>query len=154
MAKNFPHAVLYGPSLYQGFQTNFSKEIDHISTHIQESVRWSQTGGLLRGRAEYIRLESGIPFSICSVDYKSVEDYLTDCWYRHILKLVSAQPIEIVEDYRDSLLRKHDTYLMQLFLDAKDNIPRTDILPLNTIRMYLKIVTVADIATPDGRRII
>jgi len=42
---------------------------------------------------------------------------------------------------------------MQLFLDAKDYIQRTDLLLLNTIRMYLKIVTIANIATLDGRRI-
>ena len=71
-----------------------------------------------------------------------------------MFKFVSDQPIEIVEDYPEiPLLRKHDKFLMQLFLDAKDDIPKSDLLLLNNIRMYLKVITIADIATPDGRHI-
>ena len=157
MAKNFSHAVLYGPAVYQGLQTMhpyFSQEIDRISTHIQESVRGSQTGGLLRGTAEQARLEIGIPFTVGSVAYNYIKDYMTHCWYGHMFKFISDQPIEIVEDYPEiPLLRKHDKFLMQLFLDAKDNIPKSDLLLLNTIRMYLKVISIADIATPDRRRI-
>ena len=102
MTKNFPHAVLYGSAVYQGFQTMhpyFSQEIDHILAHIQESVRGSQTGGLLRGTAEHARLEISIPFTLGSLDYNSVKDYMTDCWYSHMFKFVSDQPIEIVVLY-------------------------------------------------------
>ena len=39
--KPFPHAILYSPDLYQGFQVMhlyYNQEICHIMTHLQESA--------------------------------------------------------------------------------------------------------------------
>ena len=155
MAKNFPRDVFYVPDLYQGFQVMhpyFNQEICHIVTLLQESVSSSQTGKLLRGTAEAFRLEIGVPFTMGTVDFKIGSKYKTDCWYKHMWKFVDAHPIEIIEDFPDvPLLRKGDLYLMTAFITA--GYRDIQLKRLNTMRMAMKVVTVADIATPDGRRI-
>ena len=85
MSMNFPRDVLFGPALFQGFQLQhpfFTQEISHIQTLLQESVRKSQTGKLLRLTAECLRLELGIPLHLGSIPYKPFESYVTDCWYK------------------------------------------------------------------------
>jgi len=102
MSKTFTRAVFYGPDHYQGFNVMhpyFNQEITHITTHVQESVNGSQTGKLLQGSAEAFRLELGLPFTLGTVKYDLVAPYLSDCWYKHLFKFVSKQPLEIIEDY-------------------------------------------------------
>ena len=61
-------------------------------------------------------------------------------------------PIEIIEDFPDvPLLREGDSYLMAVFITA--GYRGLQLKRLNNMRMAMKAVTVADIATPDGRRI-
>jgi len=67
-------------------------------------------------------------------------------------EFVDANPIEIIEDFPDvPLLRKGDSYLMKEFITA--GYRGSQLKRLNTTRMAMKVLTVADIATPDGRRI-
>ena len=121
-------------------------------THLQESVSLSQTGQLLRATAEAFRLEIGVPFTLGTVDFKIGSMYTTDCWYKHMWEFVDANPIEIIEDFPNvPLLRKGDSYLMKAFITA--GYSGIQLKRLNTMRMTMKVVTVADIATPDGRRI-
>ena len=60
--------------------------------------------------------------------------------------------LEVTEDYQDMpILREKDVYLMKAFVDG--GFRNTDLKSLNFVRKYLKAVTLADIATADGRRI-
>ena len=120
MSMNFPRAVLFGPDLFQGFQLQhpfFTQEISHITTLLQESVRNSQTGKLLRLTAECLRLELGIPLAIGQTPYEPFEVYVTPCWYKTVWKFGAEHPLAIHEDYPDvQLLREGDQFLMQAFV--------------------------------------
>ena len=130
----------------------YNQEICHIMTHLQESKNGSQTGLLLLGTAEAFWLEMCLPFSLGSTDCKIWSAYTTDYWYKHLLQFVERNPIDIVEDFLDvPLLRDGDSYLMQAFIDA--GFRGSQLKRLNVMRMELQAVTVADIATPDGRRL-
>ena len=121
MSMNFPRDVLFGPSLFQGYQLQhpfFTQEISHITTLLQESVWNSQTSQLLRLTAECLRLELGIPLQPGSTPNKPFASYVTDCWYKTIWKFASEHPLQIHEDYPNvSLLREGDQFLMQAFAD-------------------------------------
>ena len=66
---------------------------------------------------------------------------------------MDAHPIEIIEDFPDvPLLNKGGSYLMMAFIIA--GYRGIQLKCLNTMRMATQVVTIADIATPDGRRII
>ena len=60
--------------------------------------------------------------------------------------------LKITEDYQDlPILREKDVYLMKAFVDG--GFRNADLKSLNFVRKYLKPVTLADIATADGRHI-
>ena len=152
MSSNFPHNVLYGPSLYQGLNIKhpkFWEGLKKISTHIQESVNQSSTGSLIRLTAEGLRLELGIPMTPGTIEWKIVKEYTTPAWYGGILDFISNHPIEIIEDYPQlPLLRQNDQYIMQGFINA--GYRKLDLKILNFMRMSLRAVTVADIASSSG----
>ena len=152
MSSKFPHNVLYGPNLYQGlniYHPKFWEGIKKLSTHIQESVNQSSTGSLIRVTAEGLRLEIGIPMTPGTVNWKIVKAYTTPTWYGGLLDFITTHPIEIIEDYPQlPLLRQNDQYLMQGFIDS--GYRKSDLKMLNYMRMYLRAVTVADIASTTG----
>ena len=124
----------------------------HIMTHIQELVCKSQTGGLLRLSAEAFRVELGVPFTLGSTPSKRYSHYIPDCWYKSLWLFVEAHPVEIVEDYPSlPTLRVGDKFLMKCFMES--GYSGADLKKLNYVRKFLKVVTVADIATSDGKRI-
>ena len=60
--------------------------------------------------------------------------------------------LDVTEDYQDMpILRETDVYLMEAFVDG--GFRNADLKALNFVRKYLQAVTLADIATADGRRI-
>ena len=72
VVRNFAHAVLYGPEVYQGLAVKnpyFLQEIIHITGLMTEAVCNSSTGKLLRYSSEAFRVEIGIPFSLTSTPY-------------------------------------------------------------------------------------
>ena len=72
MAKNFAHAVLYGPLEYQGIGVKnpyFLQGIIHIIAFLNEAAYNSSTGKLLQSNAEFFMVEMGIPFSLTSTAY-------------------------------------------------------------------------------------
>ena len=155
MSMNFPRDVLFGPALFQGYQLQhpyYTQEISHITTLLQESVRNSQTGKLLRLTAECLRLELGIPLQLGSTPYKPFAPYVTDCWYKTLWKFASEHPIQIHEDYPNvSILRKGDQFLMQAFVDH--GFRGQELEWLNIMRMAIKAISLADIVTADGTAI-
>ena len=152
ISSSAPRAALFGPALYQGFDIMhpyFNQEICHIMTLVQESVCSSQTGLLLRLSAEALRLEVGVPFTLGDCDYSKYSSYTTDCWYKAVWRFVAKYPISVHEDYPDPpLLRHGDSHLMVLFV--RSGFAGHDLYILNLLRMRLRAITVADIATPDG----
>ena len=60
--------------------------------------------------------------------------------------------LDITEAY-DSLplLRNKDVYLMQAFVDQ--GFKNSELKALNFVRKFIQAVTLADIATADGKRI-
>ena len=102
------------------------------------------------------------------IPWDQAKMYLTECWYRHLIEFVqevnkvpsnllqSSAPtikkIEVIEDFvKMPTLRKGDAFLMNAFIRAK--IPKKDLNIINMMRMSIKALTLADIATADGKYI-
>ena len=63
-----------------------------------------------------------------------------------------SERIELIEDTTMlPSLRRNDEFLMEEFIAA--DVSRDHLKIINYIRMHLKAITLADIATPNGRRI-
>ena len=72
MTKNVLYAVLYDPLKYQGIGVKnfyFLQEIIHIFTFLNKAACNSSTGELLRSKAEFFRVEIGIPLFLASTKY-------------------------------------------------------------------------------------
>ena len=159
VVQNLAHAVLYGPETYQRLAVQnpfFLQQIIHITALMTEAVCNSSTGKLLRYSAETFRVEIGIPFSLTATRYdeKTIATYCPPCWYKSLWRFMSkpVYKLDICEDYPDlQPLRVNDVFLMQSFVDS--GFKGADLKSLNFTRKFLEAITLADIATVDGRRI-
>ena len=75
-------------------------------------------------------------------------------WYKNLWKFMSTPifDLEITEDYQNMpILREKDVYLMESFVEA--GYRNSDLKSLNFVWKYLQAVTLADIASSDGKSI-
>ena len=78
--------------------------------------------------------------------------YAPSCWYSDFWKFTLKFHLKIVEDYPIiPLLQENDVYLMKEFVCA--GFQKKDLSRLNHVCKYLKVVSLADIATIDGTAI-
>ena len=103
-----------------------------------------------------LRVKMGIPFSITGIKYdgKTFAYYMPDGWYKLLWKFISkaCYKMDVTEDYEDLLLlQSKDVYLMQAFVDH--SYKEEDLKQLNFVRKYIRAVSLADITTVDGHRI-
>jgi hypothetical protein len=77
---------------------------------------------------------------------------LTPAWYGGLLDCITKHPVEIIEDYPQlPLLRQKDQYIMQGFINA--GYRKQDLKILNFMRMSIRAISVADIASATGKTI-
>ena len=95
--------------------------------------------------------------SIKESNYIIIKNFVSPCWYEHVLKFFIAinkisERIELIEDTTLlPTLRKNDCFIMQEFIAA--GVSNDHLKILNYIRMHLKVITLSDITTPNGRLI-
>ena len=97
-----------------------------------------------------------IPFSLTSTTYneKMYASYMPLGWYKNLWRFISTPlfKLEIIEDYTDlPILCIKDEYLIQAFVAG--GFRNAELKSLNFVRKFLQVVTLADIATADGKRI-
>lgn len=86
------------------------------------------------------------------LNYDFTRDYITDCWYSHLIKATHRSLLHVEDDiFELELLRVNDEFLMERFLDV--GYEGTNLRILNHIRIHLHAITLADITTADGKRI-
>ena len=120
MVKNFPHAILYGPLVYQGIGVKspfFLQGIIHIITFLNEAACNFSTSKLLQSNAEFFREEIGVPFSLTATKYnkKTYTSYMPSGWYKNLWKFMSNpfSKLDITEDSDITpLIRQKHEYLM------------------------------------------
>lgn len=84
--------------------------------------------------------------------YNIVSDYVSKSWLRNLLSFTCQSAIRVEDDIAKlKLLRVCDKFLMRRFIDAA--YQGLYLQKLNLMRMYLHAISVADIATTDGKRI-
>ena len=145
--------VVYGPSVFQGLgvpnlftfqQTQhilrvlqFCRDKDHI------------TGQLIRHSLEATKLELGCDGPVLLMNYDELGYLATSTWMTHLWKFLSDNHMGMEDSLPElELQREGDQYLIRSFLSVGykgDQLRR-----LNRCRIFLKVVTVADIATGCG----
>ena len=151
--KNMPNAALYSPREEGGLQPPhlyITQGISHIEKFVQHIGSNSITGKLLRVSLEMSQLEIGIGRSLFSLQYKSFHILLEDSWIKNLWKFVWDNNIQIENRITKLPLpqREGDIFLMEAF--QEQGYKPKELMILNRCRIYLRVMTLADIMTGEG----
>ena len=153
----FPRKVLFGPRLYQGMgliHPYHFQEMEHLEVILNHCTEDTFLGQQLQLSWEALVLELGLPGSLTSWDYKTWEKCTTDCWLKTVWHYCQAEDLHINDPFAKlDLARENDEFLMLAFKD-NPKVKDKDLPLLNQCRTYLQVVTLADITSADGRRLI
>ncbi len=156
--RNFPKEVIHGPNglLGAGIHHPYTTQlITHIDMLLRHGGRDTITGQLLTGNIETTKLEIGLPGPLFGQDFKQFGQLTTDCWVKGVWQEIHTIGTDIqVDEHTASLQLKtqYDRFLIEGFAVAgyKNKQLRT----LNKCRISCRAVTLADISTGDGRRLL
>ena len=153
--RHFPRDVLYGKVEKQGIGLKnlyLSQGIAHIVDIINHTWHGSLTGTLISQSLEQLRLETGINGNLFAMDYNKYKGcILTESWIQHTWKFASDFGIEINPIIPELELRREgDCCIMEKVVQSK-LLSANKLKWFNRCQLYLKVVTVADISTPDGK---
>ena len=150
--RKFPRAVLYGPRNLQGFgilHPWFHQEIKHLITCVQHSLLSTITRSLITATTEQIRLELGMPGYITDHNFDIAYSYLTTSWIKDVFAFCYKYGIKLQDSAAKlELVRYNDSFLMENFV--RHGFRDRALKMLNEMRMFLKVITVANITTADG----
>ena len=156
MTRSMARTLVYAPLKYQGIGINklyTTQGLLHINALVNHIWRESETGKLLRISLEYVKLELGIQGSLFAKDYALYCQLCEDSWIKHLWKFLCENGI-LIEDSTDEfeLVREGDSLLTEHFASAcrQGKITKSEWKRANRCRIYLKVMTVGDIATGHG----
>jgi Reverse transcriptase (RNA-dependent DNA polymerase). len=146
-------AIIATAPLWLGGFGLLSFEIEQFVSHIGMLLQHghqhtSLTGLLLRTSLEYYAVEAGLPGD--PLRLPEVQYVTQQTWIFNTIKAMRTYRVHISSDI-PSLLpwTTNDIFLMQLF--DSQQISRGTLRTLNKVRLYLRVVTVSDLLSADGR---
>ena len=153
IARNFPRALVHAPLRFQGLNipclwvSQGVAHITHAITHCQSSTI---TGQLLRTSLEALILELGMPGSPFTMPITDVQPFLTKSWWTHTWVFLTEFQLSIhtPEELHLPLLRSHDRFIMDMFLQA--GFKGESLARLQRCRLHLQVLTLADIVDGYG----
>ena len=155
VCRKFPHSMVYAPTKYQGlgiphpFSTQMFHHLDMLLRH---PANRTQTGKYLAAVLESHQLETGTSFGIFQQVYDNTAVLTSDTWVKRVWRQLDQYDMFISTDVPSLRLRtKHDRLLIEVFMDLE--VDQETLKWLNWCRMFLQVVSVADIVTADGKRI-
>lgn len=150
--RNFPRAVLYGPTRYGGLafpNLYLEQGIEHIKWLISIFRYPRQITSLMQIYLRYQQLEAGISEYI--LKSKHPLTYLTTTWVTHTIEFLQLHNIQvdITIAWLPPVQRENDRYIMDLILE--DSYTEKELEHLNKCRLYLQVYLLSDVYTADGK---
>lgn len=156
VSNSFPRAVFNGPMSLNGLGRTgvyHNQGGQHVEALIRHGPSPSVTGDLLRALIERHNLELGLQTSILRANYRIFHKLATKTWIKNTWEYIHAHDMVVEDDVPTlQLQRVNDQFLMQAFSDH--GFTGTDLARLNETRMFLQVITLADISSGDGRHIL
>jgi hypothetical protein len=153
ICQSMARALVYAPTKYQGLGINklyTTQGLGRVRALINHIWRDTDTGKLLRTSLEFAKLEAGVRGSLFALDYNIYGHLCEDTWITHLWKFTYDTGIEIEDDIDDFELTRQGNYtLTSAFIVAyKEGIvSKSELKKANKCRLYLRVLTVADIAS-------
>jgi len=153
--RTFPLAVLYAPLKYQGMGLIhfwYDQELTHLQDYVEQINLGTPCGHRYQISTELLRLETGHPEDFTDVPYDKLQSCVSPSWITTLWKFCHQHGISITCPVgKLSLARQGDAFLMPTFARTYSS---SDLRVLNQCRMFLKAITLADLVTLDGTRIL
>ena len=155
ISRMFPHAVLNGPSKYQGMGVMHMydyQELEHLALLLQHGNKDTTLKELFKHSWEELRLELGVSGSLTDWNFALLGDCATDCWLKTLWHYCRSNEIGIIDpEAQLQLIRENDQFLMEVFINAK--FTAAELIMLNQCRCFLKVITTADITNAYGKQL-
>ena len=100
--QKFPRNVLYCPNLYKGMKIQhpyYKQGLQETITCIHGSTIGSQKGTLIKFLAEEFMLKKGMLLTLGTVKWDFVGSYVTPSWFGRLAEFVSAQELDIKDNF-------------------------------------------------------
>ena len=124
-------------------------QIKSLLSHINTKTK---LGGTMSAQLESCSIELGSTRHMFTLRYDKWSHILTNCWTNNIWKFADLYSINLKGDYsRPHPLRERDIGTMDIIIENNfEAISNETLRTLNRCRLYLQIVTLADILDVDG----
>ena len=151
--RHYPGAVLYGPSEYGGMEFPHTHTLQTITQikYIVKQLRWNKTvANDMIVTLDTLQLVAGfhqplLEYPLPRVDYIGPSLFLT--MRSNLARLDASLWIEDV--WRPQLQREYDAFIMDRFI-LIPRITPSELKQANAVRLYMRILTIADITDPSG----
>ena len=159
VSRSMARSLVYAPLKYQGLDIHnlyTTQGLGHIMGLMNHIWQGSPTGNLLRTSLEYAKVELGIRGSYFNKNYDIYGHLGEDTWLKHLWKFLYDSGIQIDDKSSDfPLVREGDSTLSDNFAVAfiEGRITKAEWSKANKCRVFLKVLTVGDIASGDGKNI-
>ena len=154
--RNLPRVYRHAPTTYQGLglpEGFMEQTIEQLSYFMMHASSETFLGRNMRASAEQLQLEVGYGTPALHLDFEKFAGFTTDCWLKSLWRGLSHFRIQV--SWRKfpalPLQRVGDCYLNALFTNL--GYSPDQLQALNRCRLYLRVYSLADIATGDGSRI-
>jgi hypothetical protein len=151
-----PHALVYAPLCFQGLNIP-DLFIEQGISKIVRLVKYGQnsqhiTSCLIRHNCEAMKMEFGLNGYLFHHEPVQWEAVITPSWLKFTWKFLMKHDIQLRDDLPDfPMLRENDRPIME----ALGELGWSDhhMYKLNICRMFLQVVTMAEITNGDGTRL-
>jgi hypothetical protein len=154
-SRSMPRAIVFGPSEHQGLNFMhlwYKQELTHLQTCLLLLNTDSVISGLLQQSFEALRLEVGYPGEITDAPREPFSATTTNSWVNNVWDFADRFGFQFRDEFpKLQPAREADQFLMKAFVDhGYDGL---QLHKLNTCHQFLKVITLADITTGDGKRL-
>jgi hypothetical protein len=154
--RNTTRSIIYGPEKYGGlalpnlYTTTSADKLRLFLGHLRLQDR---TGQLIHIDLTYLQLLSGIGTFLLNQDAASFP-WLETGWITSLWEFTSKHSLTFLypKQWIPPQPREYDIFLMQAFASHKPPVPI--MAALNRCRIFLQVITLSDICTADGKRIL
>ncbi len=155
--RHISRKVLFGPISVGGLGLKnpyLTQIINHAIDIVDHSWKKTITGQLIMMSLEHLRLEIGSNCNILECKASTYKDILlTKSWIRHTWEGFEKYGITIQIDVEKVKLRRINDKCIMDEIILNDALTRTEKNKVNKCRIFLKVFTLADIVSGDGKRI-
>ena len=155
--RNFPLCLRYNPPHLMGLGLRdpyVEQGIGKLQVLMSQGGHNSITGHLIQTIFEHHQLEVGTLTSMFQLAFKDWAYLTTHSWLIDIWEFIDRKEIKLHHNELNlpTKQRENDASIMEA-IRALGPLSRKEIMAINRVRCYFQVMTVADIASGDGKRI-